>query len=207
MSSHFSLSSLEKKIFKDSLQDGITEILVSILFVFFAITYGKDLFVISTVLGIFVLAPGINALKKRFTYPRTGYVEFDENRPKIRFKKIAIFILIVAGLTAISFGLLGSDQDDSTLRQWSPAIAGVICSVGFFYLASKSGLIRLYIYTGISIVSGIILSAIQFEGDYTGMSLFCFSIAIMSFVSGITIFIRFLRRNPIKIEEATDEKE
>ena len=84
MSSHFSLSSLEKKIFKDSLQDGITEILVSILFVFFAITYGKDLFVISAVVGIFVLAPGIKVLKKQFTYPRTGYVEFDEDKPKVQ---------------------------------------------------------------------------------------------------------------------------
>ena len=97
MSSDLNPSFLEKTVFKDSLQDGITEILASILFVFFALTYGKDIFVISAVLGIFVLAPGIKTLKKRFTYPRTGYVELDEAKPKIHFKKMAIFILMVAG--------------------------------------------------------------------------------------------------------------
>ncbi|UCE41455.1 MAG: hypothetical protein JSV17_00230 [Candidatus Aminicenantes bacterium] len=209
MSADINLASFGKKVFKDSLQDGITEILTSILFVFFAITYGKDIFIISAILGIFVLAPGIKVLKKRFTYPRTGYVELDEDKPKIHFKQMAIFILIVAGLAAISFILLGSNQDDLTLRQWSPAIAGVICSAGFFYLAHKSGLVRLYIFVAISVISGIILSALKFEGDYTytGMALFCFVIAIMSFVSGIIIFIRFLQKNPPMIEEMTNEEE
>ena len=207
MSDPISLSSIEKKVFRDSLQDGIIEILASILFVLFALTYGKDIFVVSAVLGIFVLAPGIKVLKKRFTYPRTGYVELDEDKPKFRFKQMAIFVLVVAGLAIISYGLLGSNQDNSTLRQWSPAIAGIICSGGFFYIAYKSGLVRLHIFMIISVISGIILSAIKFEGDYTGMSLFCVVIAAMSSVSGITIFIRFLRNNPIKIEEVADEKE
>ena len=198
MSSRFNFSSLEKKVFKDSLQDGITEILASILFVFFAITYGKDLFVISAILGIFVLVPGIGVLKKRFTYPRTGYAKLDEEKPKIPLKSMAIFILIVAGFAVISFFLLGNIQDDLTLRKWSPAIAGVICSGGFFYLALKSGLIRLYVFIAIAVSSGIIFSAMKFEGDYTGMSLFFFIIAIMTFISGIVHFVSFLRENPIK---------
>jgi hypothetical protein len=117
MSANSNLAFLEKKVFKDSLQDGITEILASILFILFAITYGKDFFVISSVLGIFVIASGVKALKKRFTYPRTGYMELDEDKPKIHFKKMAIFILMVAGLAAISIGLLGSSQTDVPIRQ------------------------------------------------------------------------------------------
>jgi hypothetical protein len=74
----------------------------------------------------------------------------------------------------------------------------------FLYLAGKSGQIRYYVFAFLIVAWGIVFSIVDFGPGYTGLTLFLLSIGGLSLISGTIQFIRFLRKYPKIVEEASD---
>ena len=99
------------------------------------------------------------ALRERFTYPRTGYVEDDESVRKRRIRVgMALGILVaVAGTLALRYaGARGWDPD--RWIQWLPAVAGLTVGAVSVYVWVRQGLPRYLVVGLFSTILGIAVS-------------------------------------------------
>lgn len=204
MSQDIGLTRIERQVFRDSYQDGLMEILAGVLLVAAAITFRTTSAMFVVPLAVLVLAPGYKVLKKRFTYPRTGYVELIEDEPKDLLRGMLTFTLIVIAVMVLALVILGDLRDAAGLYRWTPALVGVVCTGGFIYAASKSGLARYYGFTALSVVSGLSFSVLDFESWKTGLSLHLLVVGGLLLLCGVVIFFRFLRGHPVLVEESPD---
>jgi len=204
MSQEIDLTRIERQVFRDSYQDGLMEILTGVLLVAAGITFRTAPAPSVVLLALFVLAPGYKLLKKRFTYPRTGYVELIEEEPKDLLRGMLTFTLIATAVTVLILVILGELRDAAGLYRWTPALVGVVCTGGFLYAASKSGMARYYGFIVVSVVSGSAFSILDFESWKTGLSLHLLVVGGLLLLCGVVIFCRFLRRHPVLVEESPD---
>jgi len=145
---------------------------------------------------VFLLAPGLEWLRQRHTYPRVGYARPAELQPARHARGALIFTLAVFSIYALALMGFGVANDVTYWRRWAPALAAAICCGGFLFVASQSGLARHYAYILASLGGGLIFSLIRFERPYQNVHMFLLSLGILIFVSGALIFLRFLHRHP-----------
>jgi hypothetical protein len=137
----------------------------------------------------------VNTLKTRFTYPRTGYVEYEpgpKNTPSRRVFTAGIAISVSALLVIFgrSFGSFN----------WLPGFTGLLFGVVFIILRARSnGVGRFYVLGTFCVILGMALS---FSGLPMGYSLGLFYglTGIVSMVSGGITLISYLRENPLPDE-------
>jgi hypothetical protein len=141
-------------------------------------------------------------IRRRLTYPRTGYVSF--RRPR-RGKEAAGTALILIALAAI-FVLMAFTTN------WLgglTAISGITIGVIDLYLGRMTDLPRFYFLAGLSIAAGIVLGLVEptfipffpMEGAME-VSAYLFGIIGAGYLitGGITL-VRYLRENPAPAPE------
>jgi hypothetical protein len=194
---------IEQKVWRASQQDGLMEVMIGVLLAAGAgQVHGTGLFV-PWILALVFMTPVLEAIRKRLTYPRIGYVALVQEEPKNTLRGIALYTIIVIAAMALAFVIL-SDIGDLTLWQrWSPTLTGVLLSGGMIYAASKSGATRYHVFMVLSVGLGVAFS-ILFSESYTGLTLYLLTLGGVFILCGAVTFLRFLRRYPLPVEEATD---
>ncbi len=178
-------------------QDGLTEILLG---VFLAATAGwihDDGLLVPWILLMVFLTPILEAIRRRFTYPRVGYAELRAEKPAKLLRGIALYtILAIAGM-AVALAFFG-DRADNTLwglwRQWSPALAGVLLAGGFIYQGAVSGVRRYRAFVLIAVGLGVAFS-LWFPQTYTGVKLYLLTVGGLLVLYGVAALVVFLRRH------------
>ena len=146
--------------------------------------------------GVYVTRWLINVLKARLTYPRTGYVEYHPNPKNSGPHRIwtAITALGVSMLLVLFGRYVGSFN-------WLTGFTGLVVGVAFFIARARTdGLGRFYFLAAFSVICGLGLSVSGFSMRYS-LSLFYGLVGAVSMVSGGLILIRYLRENPLPVEE------
>ena len=146
--------------------------------------------------GFFGVSWVINALKTRFTYPRTGYVEYrvdNQNANTRRYVVIAVaFSIAVASMVLIKY-IQGLDSMVLVTSVW----AGVI----FVSLRGKSsGATRFYALGVLSILLGVGLSMSRLSEEYN-LALFYGLVGLAVMISGGLVLRRYLNENPLPVGE------
>jgi hypothetical protein len=154
--------------------DGLVEIGAGLVILLLALFYLliRDLFELTlggvavgigqpavVILGIWLARKGIQRLKERLTYPRTGYVAYPRPGGKHRLIRM-IALSIIVFFMAAGFVLLirGLDQN------WFPAITGAEFCVIILYLGMRFALPRFYLQAFISLLAGLLTSYLHLSG-------------------------------------------
>lgn len=149
--------------------------------------------------GVFLVRWLVTALKTRLTYPRTGYVEYRVDRQHaVRTRTLAMAFAMVMAFLMVWFARSIQIVDSTVL------VTGLVVGAVFVILRGKSfGIQRFYILGAISAILGVALS---FSGWQSGYSLAAFYgvMGLVVMISGGMVLLRYLKENPLPLEEANE---
>lgn len=196
---------IEQKAFRDSQQDGLMEFVMGICLLAMSTRLLSRVLIGMFPIAIILFRPALNAMRKRFTYQRTGFVKLIPDKPKDAITGIALITLIVIAVLAVAFILFADVRDFGLWMKWVPLWAGVVLAIMFVSLAAKSGTSRYYIFALYSVVAGFLLSILRFEAVETGTLLYFLAMGAFLTPCGLILFIRFLQKYPEPIKEAKND--
>jgi len=206
------IKELEKKAWKSTFQDGFWDIYFGLILSGLGFSWLGSYFGLPETVDVLVTlfswdlgAMGILFLGKKYiTQPRMGFVKFGPRRKKKK-KMLAIFLGLNVALTIITLILtmLGFLQQliipGFVLML---AIGLIFITVPFSTIAYFLQLKRLYLY---ALLGGFGLSFSEILFPITGSPINDFitfgGIGLIITLTGLTIFIRFLRNYPMKKDE------
>ncbi len=212
MSISLDLKEIERRANYAAFQDGLTEIFMG-LFLFF---YGGALATKSLPVGVvFILVTvffgkrAIERIKKRYIYPRAGYVKLPED-PHATGKGIGItailMVVVLLGVMAISMAIFGSKTGlNFFLTYIVPPASGLMLAIGPFWLGQTYDLRRGYIWAVLFILGGVVMPVFNIASGYEAVGLLCTGVGLITLITGCVMFVRFLQKFPSQeIEGAPD---
>jgi hypothetical protein len=205
MEQQVNLKEIEQKAFRISQQDGLMEFVMGICLLAMSTRLLSRVLIGMFPLAMLLFRPALNAMRKRFTYPRAGFVKLVEDKPKDAIAGIALITLIVIAVLAVAFILFADVGDFGLWLKWVPLWAGVVLAIMFVSLAAKSTSSRYYIFALYSLLAGLVLSLLQFAKVETGTLLYFLAMGAFLAPFGLILFIHFLRKYPEPVKEAINE--
>jgi hypothetical protein len=210
------VSYVEKRVQRHFLEDGLWEIFTGVVLITLgAFVYSQDEFLyMILLLGTLFNNSIMQFFRKRFIYPRTGYVKpvppSERRRRLWKTKLIAVFIIVVlfSGF-AVLFWKYGTAWM-TPIVPWLPLVFGVILATGSLYLARRSGLPRLYFIALLCVLIGIGASFLVLSSTLSGgMGIFMGFLAtgLVVIVSGSITLSIFIRNHPLLEEEELNGEE
>jgi hypothetical protein len=200
------LKTIEQGSFREIMQDGFTEIMAGTIFLVFPAIIAKPAFVpIFVVFYIFFLPQFVEVVRKKYVYPRIGYVKLrEEEPPKVTAGVVITVILMIAGgivlIYLISIGLISPDL----LYRWVPAFFGLIMWAPSVYLKDKTGQNRYYLFGALMTITGIAVGLANFLPVEVVTITYSLSWGTAFFALGIVRVVLFIRRYPV-IESPEDD--
>ena len=144
-------------------------------------------------LGAFAIRKIIAWLKDNITYPRTGYLSFNnppENRRVQRIIKV-VFVAVIVSLVVAFFTQLLSIQ-------LMPVISMILFSLFTIYLGYQNAVTRFYFVAFVLIVLGVIISVINTD-DVNRFVILYAALGVTWIASGGIALINYLRKTkPVK---------
>ena len=203
MTEKISLKKAEQKVFTSTFNDGLWDIFLGCFFLLFALAP-----LLSTRLGDFwssaVFAPfwglmylAIWLVRRYIVRPRLGRVKFSQQRVA-RLMKLSRVMLII-NIVALALCLIVALSFSRLPSQTPTVILALILLIGFSLAAYFLDFSRLYLY-------GLLVGAAPFVGEWLYINLgathhgfpITFGIAAgLMMLTGLVIFVRFLRNNPV----------
>jgi hypothetical protein len=200
------LTQVERDIFRDYLQDGLLDLVMGAYFLLIGLALAGG--VIAAFLAAVIFVPFLHrALKRRFTYPRTGYVELREGDPGPAPRIILGSLLL--GLIVLVVVLIAVDAigDPAQWYRWMPIPWGIWLAGILLGLGVAVRLVRYYILAFIALVAGPFFSSLSLPGKLENLGLFLVAAGAALLVWGLVIFLRFLRQHPLAEEGTGDVRE
>ncbi|KAF5426633.1 hypothetical protein C5S42_07080 [Candidatus Methanomarinus sp.] len=201
MSAAIDLLKIEKKAYRDSQQDGLMEVMMGLILITFGCFLYSPIFAFYILLIIFSKKI-VESIRRRYTYPRIGFVKFHKENPKDALTGVFLFEFAVIVIIFTLISIFGDVKDYSRWIKWSPLFFGMILVGPFAHAASRSGSIRYTGYAMLSVVLGLFFSIIEFGSGYIGLILYLVFIGAFLFLGGLVIFTLFLRKYPLPEVEA-----
>lgn len=197
------IDKIERNVYRDYCQDGLADMLIGAYLLFWGLALPAGTVVPFIVLFLF-FAPVLQALKKRFVYPRTGYVELRQGDPQ----PLPQFILgsLILGLVALVAVLIAAGviaQPDRWYR-WMPIMFGIWLTGIFLGLALRVRLARYHVMAGVALIGGPASALLSLPGKLDNLGLFLASVGAVLLGWGVVALLVFVRRHPIQVEEADD---
>jgi len=204
MKNQIDLERIERNAFRDTLLDGLVETLAGVVLLIAALAQIHVSFIAFLGLVPIFFSRLLERLRERHTYPRLGYVAFPVEDPKLLLRGMLAFALLVIGLLALGLLLYGNIGEADQWYRWMPAAAGTLLTGGFIYVASRSRLVRFYVYTVLSIATGLLYAALEVGSWREGTALQLLTMAAMVGLTGLVTFRRFIRNYPILEPQGND---
>jgi len=146
----------------------------------------------------------LEGFRKRFTYPRIGYVKLPDDDSKEMGYGILTFVgaasVVFATLIYAGYGTISGNL----IYQWMPTLMGMILFGGLQYNLSKTGDNTNYIYILAALGAGLAFSLKDFAEPKMGFQLYLLSMSGIFIVAGVVRFILFTQRHPLM--EASDNE-
>ncbi|MFO7691772.1 MAG: hypothetical protein R6V57_01685 [Vicinamibacterales bacterium] len=135
----------------------------------------------------------VRRLKARFTYPRTGYLEYREPGTLARALTALLIVLSAAALAA----LIVTGRAAGAERSAAPAI-GVILSLGFVVASVRQKAPHFLALAGVALALGAAAAALKL--GWTGMNWVFVWLGTASALMGAWRLRRYLRKHPAEVE-------
>jgi len=202
------LKEIERRANYAAFQDGLTEVFMGLFLFFYGGTLATDTLpvgVVFIVVAVFFGKPLTERIKKRYIYPRAGYVKLPDD-PHTSGKGIAVsaIVMVVALLAAlgISMAVLGQEPGlEFFLAYIVPPASGFMLAIGPYWLGQTYGLFRGYVWAVLFILGGIAMPMFSIASGYEAVGLLCTVVGVITLVTGTFMFVRFIRRYPVSNAE------
>lgn len=208
------IEKIEKRAVQSVFDDGLFEIAVGLILVllsayFFSQTIIPEtssvnailtgLFVIVLVSAGFLVNRFVRFIKRRMTYPRTGYIVLKrkEQSPKRRVAA-AIAGAVIGACLAVLYGLSPS------VKALIPALNGLLFGIAVFFIAHRIGLVRFYVLSAVTAIIGVAVAAARVE-EVKGLFYFYLLLGAATILSGLAALIVYLRRTPRPSHDASED--
>lgn len=192
------LRRMERKANRLLNQDGLIEMLLGfVLFVSSASFSNTGSFVPFLPIYVIFLKNIIESFRKRYTYPRIGFVKMpdestiDAGTDTLKYLGIAMVVLVIGLLLA--FGRPYTDL----IYNWAATGIGLLFSGAMYYLYEKSGDRLNLVYIMVFVIGGLVFG---FISPFVGKEMIQFYLLAMSgvfVVVGVARFVSFTRNNPV----------
>lgn len=210
MSTNMDLKEIERRANHVVFQDGLTEIVLGLFLVLYGGTLTIETFpwFIIVLIAVFLGKPGLERIKIKYIYPRTGYVKLPPE-PKSTGKGIVITaiaaVLALVGAMVISITIRGMSQGmNFFFRYIVPPVSGFLMAIGPVWMGQKYGLTRGYIWAGLFILSGLAIPFLNIETGYAAVGLMCALVGFIILLTGSIIFASFIHSNEPQTMEGMD---
>jgi hypothetical protein len=211
MSVPISPEQAEKKAFRSIFNDGLWDILLACFISMMAVAP-----LLSSRLGDFwssaVFLPfwglaylAVWLIRRNVVAPRVGVVRFGRAR-KARLARFTVVMLVV-NVGALILGFVAAANVGRVPGQMISSVFGLILLVGFSTAAFFLDLGRLYVY-------GLLLGLSPFAGEWLfsrgyashhGFPVTFGTTAVIMIVTGLVVFARLLRDNPVPVDGPPEE--
>ena len=215
MNKEQNLKELEQESFREYNRDGFNEIIFGISFLLFfnAVYFGipeypsispKFLTLVGLTIMIFLWVYIIFLLlyykefRKKYVYPRIGYVKPRQARPlKEKLGAIAVFILVIAEEMILIHIVSTNVVTIDWLSRWIHVIVGLNAFTFCFALKVRSGQNRYLLIGVLMTITGFVVALAEFiSADMVPMVYFN-GWGIAFIVVGVIKFVLFIRNYPI----------
>ncbi len=212
MSQNLDLKEIERRVHQSVFQDGLMEIMMGgfllVVGALFAISM-KWILLIS-LLVIFLGNPLLERAKRRYIYPRIGYVKLrpeKEADPKGIAVAAIVFVVILLGSGLFTLAM-GKDRGWAFwFKYFLPGSTGFMLAIGPFWLGETYGVRRGYVFAVLFLLSGIVIPVLGIASGYEAIGFECLLVGVISLISGVIMFTRFLRGYPITAIPAEEESD
>lgn len=198
------LKKMEQKAYRESMQDGFTEIFLGILLIGMGALYAVKVAAVFAVLAFLFFPRILERLKRRYTYPRTGYAKLHEEPPKKTAFGIFSFMAVVFVMMAVALFIIFGDISADLWYRWTPTFMGAMLTGAFTFVAGKSGDSRNYGIAAFGLVVGIVMSVYRFDSMWTGIITYLLFMGSFFIGLGLVRFVYFLSKYPVR-EEVINE--
>jgi hypothetical protein len=204
-----SLETVEQESYRELMQDGFTEILLGTIFLVLpAILLQPSFLSIFIVFYIIFMPQGVEAIRRKYTYPRIGYVKLREDKaPKISLGIVVAVLLVFITIIAVLYLASTDVIDRFFILKWMPAVFGFIMWGPSLYLKDKTGQKLLYLPGILMSVTGVATSLADFLTAEVGTLLFMIGWGLFFMVFGLVRFLLFIRKYPILENPEDDSNE
>ena len=208
MTQNFDVNEARRKAVRSLHQDGVVDImwgficLVVGLYLYFNVMRDVNLIMLVILPSVLVGPIGTN-LRKRFTYPRIGYVDIRTSQ------RMAMFLLAGATLFGAGVFFLFARNIITIPSGFFRALPVIILAgIGlfFFYFANRYQFKRYYFY-GLAVIAGIALVFLLKQPMLVNFIYSLFLIAAVMIPVGIYTLAKFIATNPILTEQSEEFKD
>jgi hypothetical protein len=197
------LKQIERNVYRGFFQDGLADMMLGAYFFFIGLLLPDGPVAVVVVLIVFFV-PLVLGLKKRITYPRTGYVELRQGDPgPLPWFALGSFVLGLIALVAVLIAA-GVIAQPGQWYRWMPIFFGIWLAGIFLGLGLRVRLVRYYVLAGVALVGGLICALLPLTGKLANLGRFFAAVGAVMLAFGIIAFVRFLRKYPLPAEGATD---
>lgn len=199
------LKQIERNVFRDFCQDGLVDMMFGAYFLFIGLKLlgGCSVFLFIILLMVFFV-PLLRGLKKRFTYPRTGYAELRQGDPgPLPWFILGSFVLGLIALVAVLIAA-GVIAQPAQWYRWMPIAFGIWVAGIFLGLALHVGLVRYYVVAGVALAGGPTFALLPLAGKLKNIGLFFAAVGAVLLAWGVFAFVCFLRKYPLPTEGVGD---
>ena len=213
MSQGIDLKEIERRVEQSVFQDGLVEIMMGgfLLVVGVSLAGGSRLvlrlLLLISLLVIFLGNPLLERLKKRYIYPRIGYVKLrpeKEADPKGIAVAGIVYVVVLLGSMGLFHLTMGEERGWVWFNYFLPASTGFMLAIGPFWLGETYGVKRGYVFAALFLLSGVAIPVLGIASGYEAVRLECLLVGVISLISGAIMFTRFLRKYPVLAGEGRD---
>lgn len=206
MNEKIDLDEIERKMYREVNSDGIMELLLGIVLLFMAGTWARPYFTVYLAFFPIYSSKLIEALKRKFTYPRIGYVEFKQEDASIGWGILGYVLAVIAVISVIAAVFYGGNLEKVDAYRWVPLAIGAIFLGAMLYHHGKSGDPATYLYSFVTLIGGGIFTFYGLKSRVPGfgssisiIQLYLLSLAGFFLIAGIIRMLSFKRRNPVVV--------
>ncbi|MBN2228072.1 MAG: hypothetical protein JW779_00660 [Candidatus Thorarchaeota archaeon] len=206
MNEHQDLKMIEQESYCELMQDGLTEVLLGLVFLVLPLLLFEPSFVgIFVVFYIILMPQAIESFRKKHTYPRIGYVKLqEEEAPKLSLGVAMVVLVIFIIIIVVVHGLFTNLIDRFFIYRWLPAVFGFIMWGPSLYLKDKTGQSKYYLFGLFMSVTGIMIGLADFSTVNIQGALYMLSWGTFFVVLGLLRFLLFIRKYPV-LENPEDD--
>ena len=134
----------------------------------------------------------VRMAKERITYPRTGYVEYQQ--PPRKTRPLAALVGAARDLARPAIGAaLPIRRPEASHAALIPALQGVMGGVMLLYIGHRAGVVRYYALGALSAIFGLAISLGGFD-ETLGSAVYFAAIGVSLVVSGALTLVAYLRQ-------------
>jgi len=209
MISAISMKEVKRKVNSAYFDDGLWDILLGIFIIMLALpgSFAPFISLLCYCAGYFVL----KKVRQRVTYPRIGYMKITGNRKLAIIYLLGVVIFVLTPLFSYLSSYITGTCYVRSATNWPGWTYGYMkmlpyasIPVGIVFVAYLFRMKRWYLYTFLALLS-IGLSGWLQQQYFYWFYVFA-GLGAIIIVTGIGMFMRFLRNNPKVVEEELNEQ-